>query len=769
MLATIILPPQNAFAEASDIFIRVNQVGYKSTASKVAMALTNSNLNGKEFTVCDSKGNIVYTGKVGADKGNWGDMGANYAHTFELNFSTFTKIGTGFTVKIDGYVSPIFTIGDSVYNKLADLSLGFFKMQRCGDTNPSGHAACHLTDGKVVSGVTKGNIIDVTGGWHDAADYIKFMSTIGYCSNIMLTTYLQNPKQFANPDKGVLEETKVALDFLMKMWDNKNQVLYLSVADADEHGGEDNVSRWETYPEKDNFYKGPRPIYPCDPGKGANIAGKAAAALALGAKIWGDPEGPSYNPVLAKSYLKAAKQIYIYGKNNPANMSDRDGGYEELPEAWAWKDDMALAGAELYRATGIATYLKEAKDYANSLGDNGDGDYSNINLSWSRCCHWVNYEIADLDPTYAPIAAVRMYKHLNIAQGYADSNVWGTGLNELRWGSGAMMSQLIVEACMYNNLTGDSSFMPLAQKQVDYLFGDNPWGVSFLNGAGTTFVRHPRHRITYQNQVLKNDPEWNPTGLWSEGPVSEAVYTPNQNDPLDTDMKNNNDYTDFQDKRAVWHDNRMDYVTNEACINANAAGLAALVWFAATSPGKYKEPTAAISPKPSTTPALPDNEFPVSADSYVRDGEYEATNYGKESTIAIKGDPDAGYSRKALIKVDLTKYSGTSVSSAVLKLYSSSANSTTPINVYGLANDAWTENDVNWKNQPSTKGATSIGTLNLAAEGWYTIDVTSYVNSQISSDKIVSFILQNEVADGISTAICSKDGIANNPVLITRQ
>lgn len=151
---------------------------------------------------------------------------------------------------------------------------------------------------------------------------------------------------------------------MVKMWDSENQVLYLSVADANEHGGEDNISRWETYPENDNFYKGPRPVYPCEPGKGANIAGKAAAALAMGAKIWGDPKGPCYNQELADTYLTAAKQIYNYGKNNPATMSDRD------------------------------------------------GDYSNINLSWSRCCHYVNYELAKLDVSYAPIAAVRMYKHL---------------------------------------------------------------------------------------------------------------------------------------------------------------------------------------------------------------------------------------------------------------------------------------------------------------------------------------------------------------------
>ncbi|WP_313559437.1 glycoside hydrolase family 9 protein [Ruminiclostridium cellobioparum] len=87
--------------------------------------------------------------------------------------------------------------------------------------------------------MTKGKLIDVSGGWYDAADYIKFMSTMGYCSNIMLSTYLNDSGQYKDPARGILAETKVRPDFMVKMWDNENQVLYLSVADADEHGGED--------------------------------------------------------------------------------------------------------------------------------------------------------------------------------------------------------------------------------------------------------------------------------------------------------------------------------------------------------------------------------------------------------------------------------------------------------------------------------------------------------------------------------------------------
>jgi hypothetical protein len=94
------------------------------------------------------------------------------------------------------------------------------------------------------------------------------------------------------------------------------------------------------------------------------LAGAAAAAVALGAALWGDPRSGFYQPALAATYRQAAEQIYAYGKARPVAQSDPFGFY---PDA-TWQDDLALAAAELYRATGNPAYLLDARRLGAGLG-----------------------------------------------------------------------------------------------------------------------------------------------------------------------------------------------------------------------------------------------------------------------------------------------------------------------------------------------------------------------------------------------------------------
>lgn len=736
-------------AGASGIFIRVNQVGYSPGASKVGMVLSSTNLSGVQYDVYNSSNTSVLNGTISsASKGSWGDAGgANIPYTYALDFSSLNTIGSGYYIKINTYKSPTFNIDPAAYSSLADLSMKFFKVQRCGDTNPDGHLVCHVpgsnssADGKPdgASG-TK----DFTGGWHDASDYIKFMSTIGHVADVMLTTYVHHPEVFPEPGSinGVLTEAKVGLDFIRKMWDNTNQMLYMEVADGLDHDVEndDLDSRSKTWPQNDNtIYGAARPVHPSPAGTGANLAGKAAAALALGAKVWGDPNGPSYNAALASSYLTAAQQIYTWGKTRTGIAGDADEFYVDTD----YKDDMAWAAAELYRATGTASYLTEAKAYSDSAGE--WYNKSDTSLNWSRAYHWANYEIASLDPTYKNTAAGRINNHLNLKKNYANGQFWNTS-SDPKWGTYEAMSNNAVEAMMYEELTGNTTYAALAQQQIDFMLGKNPWGVSMLNGAGTTWFKNPRHRVTTLNRVT--NPNYQLRGSWSEGFETSAQYAVDQQDPLLAGQEDPN-IVQFNDNRMIWHDNRRDYATNEVTISGNAAGMAMVAFMGGGSSAS--------------------TDYTTNGDAYVRDGTYATTNYGTATTIDIKGDPDAGYNRKGFIKFDLTGRSGTSVASALLKVYVNAASASTPVKVYGLAgSDSWNESGtggITWNNQPGSTNAVLIGTLNVSSAGWYTIDATSYVNSQFGGDKKVTFKLQVENNNGASISLNSKENTANKPVL----
>ncbi|BCJ98618.1 glycoside hydrolase family 9 protein [Anaerocolumna chitinilytica] len=838
MTVTLIMPGTAAKANASGVFIRVNQVGYKPSASKVAMVLSNTNLNGIRYDVFNSSNTSVLNGTISAsNKGSWGDVGgANCAYTYALDFSSLSTVGSGYYIKINSYTSPAFTVSDSVYSSLADLSMQFFKVQRCGNTNPKDHGTCHVAGtSSSVDGKPDGasGTIDVTGGWHDASDYIKFMSTIGHVTDVMLTTYIHHPEVFPSPGStsGVLNEAKVGLDFIKKMWDNTNQMLYMEVADGLDHDVEndDLDSRSKCWPEKDNtIYGTSRPVHPCPAGTGANLAGKAAAALALGAKIWGDQNGPSFNAALASNYLTAAQQIYTWGKTRTGIAGDADEFYVDTD----YKDDMAWAAAELYRATGTASYLTDAKSYCDSAGE--WYNKSDTSLNWSRAYAWVNYEVASLDSSYKSTVINRMNNHLNVKKTYADAQFWNNS-SQPKWGTYEAMSNNAVEAMMYQELSGNTTYSNLAGQQLDFMLGKNPWGVSMLNGAGTNWFQNPRHRVTTLNRV--SNPSYQLLGAWSEGFETSAQYAVDQLDPLLSGQENAN-VVQFNDSRMVWHDNRRDYATNEVTISGNVAGMAMVAFMGgsytqsvpavptgltavATGTSQINVTWSAVSGATgydlevdgttinnvtspyvhsglalgsthsykvravnstgtsvwstavsATTASASSVDYIAASDAYVRDGTYAGTNYGTAATIDVKGDPDTGYNRKGFMKFDLTGRSGTSVSSAILKVYCNAVSAATPVVIYGLSGtDTWVESgssSITWNNQPGSTGAVTIGTLNVTAAGWYNIDVTSYVNSQMSGDKKMTFKLQVENGNGATISFNSKENAANKPALTVK-
>jgi hypothetical protein len=532
------------------VHVRVNQVGYRPGDPKIGFALTSQDLGGQPFEVRTSWGERrVLTGKVGADRGRYGQ----FAHVYELDFSPLAVKGR-FVLRVGGVDSPAFTVAEDAHSGLLAKSLVFFRVQRCGGGPARGHAACHVQDGIAKGGPGDGTRVRADGGWHDAGDYIKFLITTGYATNLLLATYVRHPAAFPDDDGNrlpdLLEEARVGLEWMLKLWDAPKKVLYYQVSDASDHG------TWRM-PEQD---REPRPVWACEPGRGANVAGKAAASLALAAVIWNDPGKPYFDADLVSTYLEAAKQIYAYGKAGPlAQPSNPPEFYGER----SFEDNMALAAAALFRATGEAAYLQEARAFAKTAGSAGA-------LSWSDSHALAHYEIARVDRSYVPEARRQLETSLEAARGYAAADPFRVGLQRLHWGSAPDMAGIGLQAFWYRDLTGDARYLALGQAQYDYLLGANPWGVCFVNGAGTTWPRFPHHQIADLARIEL-------TGFWNEGPVPLSVFTGQK-----LKLSRPDAYAPFQSDGAVYHDDKEDYVTNEPTLDANATGLSLTAWYVAS-------------------------------------------------------------------------------------------------------------------------------------------------------------------------------------------
>ena len=160
--------------EASAVeVIRVNQLGYLPKSAKVAVFLASEEIKGSGFSVHNSiTDEKVFEGKVKiATAETWGMKTA-----FRLDFSTVEKMG-GYYIKFRQTKSPNFRIHTDVYNGTAEFILNYLRQQRCG-YNPYLKDSCHLHDGIIVDHPTRsGEEIEVTGGWHDATDYLKYSLT----------------------------------------------------------------------------------------------------------------------------------------------------------------------------------------------------------------------------------------------------------------------------------------------------------------------------------------------------------------------------------------------------------------------------------------------------------------------------------------------------------------------------------------------------------------------------------------------------------------
>jgi hypothetical protein len=540
-------PPALSLKAEQDPYLRFNQAGYLPGDSKVALALSSQNLAGQTFSLRDSQDQVLFSAPLGLDRGVYGP----FAHLYELDFSAYRQPGL-VTLALGASRSAPFIIGGQAYQDLIPATLTFFRFQRCGDTQPAGHAVCHANDGVIANGPQKGKSRNTSGGWHDAGDYLKFTQTSGYAVNLMLSAYLRRPDVFAPAQPGqtpqVLQEARVGLDWLYKLWDPQRKILYYQVGNANDH------NEWRL-PEADN--NGPRrKIYAVGPGRGANVAGKMAAAFAQAAVIWGNPQAPYADPALAARYLKAARQLYSFGKTHTrAQASNPSDFYTET----TWRDDLALAGAELYRATGEAKYLREAKKLAVKAGPGG-GVY------WGDLHALAHYEIARLDPAYRPTALKMLAGPVAQAQTASLAQPFNAGVEKFYWGSLEGMAGLALQAAWYQDLSGAQTYQPFITAQRDYIFGRNPWGVSFVNSLGSNWPKNPHHQVADINQL-------NLTGFWDEGPMTLQEWQEQE-----IELRGPDAYALFQTAEAVYHDDTADYATNEPTITMNAAGLALSAW-----------------------------------------------------------------------------------------------------------------------------------------------------------------------------------------------
>ena len=179
-------------------------------------------------------------------------------------------------------------------------------------------------------------MIDASGGWWDAGDYMKFVETHSYTVAMMLTGVRDFPGQMGSGSSAsnFTAEATFGLDWLQKMWADSSKTLYYQVAVAS--GGHNYLGDHDIWrlPQADDKYQGcvspyevhlqPAGVFKTPPvAQGhpisPNIAGRLAADFGLCYKIFA-----ASNTTYANQCLLSAEHIFDLANTAPTgNLADR--------------------------------------------------------------------------------------------------------------------------------------------------------------------------------------------------------------------------------------------------------------------------------------------------------------------------------------------------------------------------------------------------------------------------------------------------------------
>ncbi len=149
-------------------------------------------------------------------------------------------------------------------------------------------------------------------------------------------------------------------------------------------------------------------------------------------------------------------------------------------------------------------------------------------------------------------------------------------------------------------------------------------------------------------------------------------------------------------------------------------------------------------------------------DSFIRGGSYANDNYGSETGLLVKQTSNNDYLRKTYLQFDVYD-AGDRIEKAVLRLYAT--NSGASELVASETSDDWNEGTLTFNNAPAIND--EITRISADAEGvYYEWDVTAYVEDQLTTDDLASFVITDASVNKNNIGFNSKEANDNLPQLV---
>jgi hypothetical protein len=472
---------------------------------------------------------------------------------YSADFSSLSTPGEYYLV-VGKDTSAHFIINDYLFNAVFETTLKFFGIQRCGDTHSQLHKPCHLKDGSAVGHDLTGGWHDC--GDHFKASetegYAALVLSLAYdvYSEKAEDRYGQSYDDTTTTDgiPDVLWEAKTGVDFIYKLYKASKEDGLIDQGDMYHSVGVGSADHqyWDV-PEKQDVQstaKGgaPRPVAK---GIGTNVAGMYAATMAFFAAGWEMYQTDHYSDSLIAAakdmYAKIVAPSFLSGTGCSTKGKQTDNLLGFYPGAGPCNDDAAAAALALWYATKDTSYAYDL--YKNkTINDNAENykwnlpyfragymghtsgfypggwmtDYENVHayvlfafdkLILPTVAKAQSYGIssAERDTLLTRIIAT-MYR-LTDDGTEGDSTVSTNSYGSFRvtppynlvwtssdWGFNRYNMGAANAVFMLYDMTGETQYLNVALDNFYYNMGENPWGISFIMGAGSRNENHPHNR-----------------------------------------------------------------------------------------------------------------------------------------------------------------------------------------------------------------------------------------------------------------------------------
>ena len=376
------------------------------------------------------------------------------------------------------------------YGEALQKSIMFYEFQRSG-VLPDDKRDNWRDDSGLKDGSDAG--LDLTGGWYDAGDHVKFNLPMSYTACMLAWSVYEDKDAYVKSGqlKYIMDDIKWANDYFIKCHPSAD-VYYYQVGD----GG------------KDHTWWGPaevmqmdRPSFKVDTANpGSAVSAETAASLAAASIVFKDTD-----PAYSATCLKHAKELFSF-----ADKTRSDAGYQKAAAGFyssgGFWDELSWAATWIYMATNDSAYLDKAESYVDNWGR--EQQTTTISYKWGQCWDDVHYgaELLLARLTNKAIYKESIERHLDY---------WTTGVDGQRitytpkglawlfqWGSLRHSTTTAFLAGIYSKWSGCTSskvktYKDFLKSQIDYALGST--GRSFVVGFGENSPQHPHHRTAHSS------------------------------------------------------------------------------------------------------------------------------------------------------------------------------------------------------------------------------------------------------------------------------